>query len=92
MKVAYWMSVIILANCSLNFYVYCLSGRQFRTEIKRIAKRYLRNLHKKLLRYCYRRQTRRHSGAQNGKDQIYQAVPQQPDIPPLNIQLMERIK
>jgi len=92
MKVAYWMSVIILANCSLNFYVYCLSGRQFRTEIKRIAKRYLRNLHKKLLRHCYRRQTRRHSGAQNGKDQIYQAVPQQPDIPPLNIQLMERIK
>jgi len=80
MALAYWMSVIILANCSLNFYVYCLSGKQFRTEIKRIAKRYIRNLHKKILRRCYKKNDRRHSGTQNGKDQIYQAVPQQHDV------------
>jgi hypothetical protein len=80
MALAYWMSVIILANCSLNFYVYCLSGKQFRTEIKRIAKRYIRNLHKKILRRCYKNNDRRHSGIQNGKDQIYQAVPQQHNV------------
>ena len=38
---AHWVSVVILANCSLNFYVYCLSGRQFRSELRRIAKRYV---------------------------------------------------
>ncbi|CAF1388970.1 unnamed protein product [Didymodactylos carnosus] len=32
------VSVVILANCSLNFYVYCLSGKTFRTEIKRLFK------------------------------------------------------
>ncbi len=83
---AYWMSVIILANCSLNFYVYCLSGKQFRTEIKRIAKRYIRNLHKKILRQCCKSNGRRHSGTQNVKDQIYQPVPQQQDLPSPNIQ------
>ena len=97
MSVAYWMSVIILANCSLNFYVYCLSGKQFRTEIKRIAKRYIRNLHKKLLRRCYRSHNRRHSGIQNpnGKEQIYQVVPQQADFPAPNkrhYQIIERLK
>ncbi len=93
MILAYWMSVVILANCSLNFYIYCLSGRQFRTEIKRIAKRYWRNLNKTILRPCCRGQDRRHSGTQNVKDQIYQAVPQQ-DFPAANIrhhQIIERI-
>ncbi|CAF0891884.1 unnamed protein product [Didymodactylos carnosus] len=37
---SYWVSVIILANCSLNFYVYCLSGKTFRQEIRRLFKRY----------------------------------------------------
>ncbi|CAF1175629.1 unnamed protein product [Didymodactylos carnosus] len=37
---SHWVSVIILANCSLNFYVYCLSGKIFRQEIQRILKRY----------------------------------------------------
>ena len=43
---AHWVSVIILANCSLNFYVYCLSGSQFRREFKRIVKSYVRHLRK----------------------------------------------
>ncbi|CAF1066661.1 unnamed protein product [Didymodactylos carnosus] len=30
------VSVVILANCSLNFYVYCLSGKTFRSEILRL--------------------------------------------------------
>ena len=67
MMLAHWISVIILANCSLNFYVYCLSGKQFRTELKRIAKRYIRNLHKKILHRCCRHTKRRHSNLQNGK-------------------------
>ena len=33
---AYWISVLILANCSLNFYVYCLSGKSFRSEIRKL--------------------------------------------------------
>jgi hypothetical protein len=33
---SYWISVVILANCSLNFYVYCLSGKSFRNEIKKL--------------------------------------------------------
>ncbi|CAF1418595.1 unnamed protein product [Adineta ricciae] len=32
----YWTSVVILANCSLNFYVYCLSGKSFRNEIRKL--------------------------------------------------------
>ena len=76
MAVAAWMSVIILANCSLNFYVYCLSGRQFRTEIKRIAKRCLRNLHKKILRRCCRTHIRRHSSLVNDKEQNHPFIPQ----------------
>ncbi|CAF1145550.1 unnamed protein product [Rotaria sordida] len=74
MRLAYLMSVIILANCSLNFYVYCLSGKRFRTELKRIAKRHRRNLHKIILRRCSKHNNRRHSTVQNGKDYIYQAV------------------
>jgi len=37
---SYWTSVVILANCSLNFYVYCLSGRSFRNEIRKLFYRY----------------------------------------------------
>ena len=85
MKVTFWMSVIILGNCSLNFYVYCLSGRQFRMEIQRIGKRYMRCLQKKILRPCFPYHTRRrHSGIQIRKSQVYQAVPQQQDFPSPN--------
>jgi hypothetical protein len=37
---SHWTSVVILANCSLNFYVYCLSGRSFRNEIRKLFYRY----------------------------------------------------
>lgn len=87
-SLAYWMSVVILANCSLNFYVYCLSGKHFRTEIKRIAKRYVTNLNKKILRRCFKHHNRRHSGV---KDQIYQAVPQQ-EMPLSNLRPNQIIK
>ena len=33
---SYGISVVILANCSLNFYVYCLSGKSFRNEIYKL--------------------------------------------------------
>ena len=76
MILAYGISVIILANCSLNFYIYCLSGRQFRTELKRITRRYKRNIEKIILRRCYRHNNRHHLTTQNGKDLMYQAIPQ----------------
>jgi len=34
------ISVVILANCSLNFYVYCLSGKSFRNEIRKLFYHY----------------------------------------------------
>jgi hypothetical protein len=43
---SHWTSVVILANCSLNFYVYCLSGRSFRNEIRKLFYRYFQL-------YCY---------------------------------------
>ncbi|CAF1568814.1 unnamed protein product [Rotaria sp. Silwood1] len=89
---AFWMSVIILANCSLNFYVYCLSGRQFRIELKRIAKRYIRNLHKTIVRCCTKHKNRRHSTIQNGKDLIYQTVLQQQEIPIIHPSRHNRIR
>jgi hypothetical protein len=70
---AHWVSVIILANCSLNFYIYCLSGRQFRRELKRIAQRYMRHIHKAYIRHRYPHDRRR-SPTQNGKNTIYQPV------------------
>ncbi|CAF1136068.1 unnamed protein product [Adineta steineri] len=36
MLLSHWISVVILANCSLNFYVYCLSGKSFRNEIRKL--------------------------------------------------------
>ncbi len=70
---AHWVSVIILANCSLNFYIYCLSGRQFRKELKRIAERYIRHIYKAFIRnrYSY---DRRRSPTQNGKNNISQPI------------------
>jgi hypothetical protein len=70
---AHWVSFIILANCSLNFYVYCLSGRQFRRELKRIGKRYIRLISKKLFRHS-RIDHQRRSPIYNGKNNIYQPV------------------
>jgi hypothetical protein len=66
MILAYWISVVILANCSLNFYLYCLSGEQFRVELKRIGKRFFRCLHKK----CCGGRTHRHASLPMGKDAI----------------------
>ncbi|CAF1172085.1 unnamed protein product [Adineta steineri] len=94
-QLAYWTSIIILASCSLNFYVYCLSGKHFRRELKRIAKRYLRNLYKKILRHCYKDDNRRHSTAQNIKDQIYRDVLLRDDFADLQLrqyQMIERMK
>lgn len=31
----WWVALALLTNCSLNFYVYCLSGQAFRNEIRR---------------------------------------------------------
>ena len=31
----WWVSMAVLVNCSLNFYLYCLSGKAFRNEIHR---------------------------------------------------------
>jgi hypothetical protein len=58
LMLSHGISVIILANCSLNFYIYCLSGRQFRTELKRIAKRYIRNFQKKIPLLCCKHYTK----------------------------------
>jgi len=43
---SHWTSVVILINCSLNFYVYCLSGKSFRNEIQKLFYRYFQF-------YCY---------------------------------------
>jgi hypothetical protein len=37
---SHWISVVILANCSFNFYVYCLSGKSFRNEIRKLFYHY----------------------------------------------------
>ena len=69
----HWISVIILATCSLNFYVYCLSGRQFRRELMRIAKHHIRRLRKFFVRTCYT-PARQPSPSQNVTKNIYQTV------------------
>lgn len=38
---SHWSSVVILANYSLNFYVYCLSGKSFRNEIRKLFCHYV---------------------------------------------------
>lgn len=40
----WWVSSAILINCSLNFYVYCLSGKAFRQEIRRLVQRLLKKI------------------------------------------------
>jgi hypothetical protein len=86
---AYWISVIILANCSLNFYVYCLSGGQFRTELKRIARRYIRYLYKKIL--CHK--CRHHpSSLLHGKDLLSPSFPQQQEFQVVNSRQDRMIK
>ncbi len=35
----WWILLSVLINCSLNFYVYCLSGKAFRNEIRRFIQR-----------------------------------------------------
>ncbi|CAF0766478.1 unnamed protein product [Adineta ricciae] len=67
---SHWISVIILATSSLNFYVYCLSGRQFRRELVRIAKHYTRHVQKLCRRKCYS-SARRSSPTQNICQAIY---------------------
>ena len=34
-----WVALAVLINCSLNFYIYCLSGKAFRHEIRRLSQR-----------------------------------------------------
>lgn len=41
----WWVSTAILINCSLNFYIYCLSGIAFRKEIRRLVQRLLKKFH-----------------------------------------------
>ncbi|UJR32623.1 hypothetical protein I4U23_020083 [Adineta vaga] len=36
---SWWVILSVLINCSLNFYVYCLSGKAFRNEIGRLIQR-----------------------------------------------------
>ncbi len=35
----WWVLLAVLINCSLNFYLYCLSGQAFRNEIHRFIQR-----------------------------------------------------
>ena len=35
---AWWILLTLLINCTLNFYVYCLSGKAFRNEIRRFIR------------------------------------------------------
>ncbi|CAF0720550.1 unnamed protein product [Adineta ricciae] len=91
-ELSYATSIIILASCSLNFYVYCLSGAHFRTELKRIAKRYIRNLHKKILRHCYKHHHRRHSTTPNGKEQLYFELPLKQDPLPTHLRQYQTIE
>ncbi|CAF1295405.1 unnamed protein product [Adineta ricciae] len=36
----WWVSLAVVINCSLNFYLYCLSGKAFRSEIRRFVQRF----------------------------------------------------
>ena len=38
----WWVSTAVLINCSLNFYIYCLSGKAFRREIRRLVQQLFR--------------------------------------------------
>ena len=43
----WWISLAIFINCSLNFYVYCLSDRTFRKETRRFIKQLISYLQKR---------------------------------------------
>ncbi|UJR32389.1 hypothetical protein I4U23_019851 [Adineta vaga] len=36
----WWVSLAVVISCSLNFYLYCLSGKAFRSEIRRFVQRF----------------------------------------------------
>ncbi|CAF2111452.1 unnamed protein product [Rotaria magnacalcarata] len=75
LKLSHLVSVTILANWSLNFYIYCVSGRQFRLELKRIAKLYIRHIRKAFVRNRYSTD-HRPMPAQHGQHNIYQTAHQ----------------
>ena len=52
----WWVSLTVLLNCSLNFYVYCLSGKAFRNEIHLFARQML-DIFQNLQRRCCCRET-----------------------------------
>jgi hypothetical protein len=54
----WWILLAILINCSINFYVYCLSGKAFRNEIHRF-------LHRFKTRIFNRLQTRQQQSCQD---------------------------
>jgi hypothetical protein len=82
---AHWVSVIILANCSLNFYIYCLSGKQFRRELKRIAKHHIQHIRKAFIRNHHTDNRRRPPTIQNGKNNLYHPIQQRKDQKPLYV-------
>ncbi len=41
---AWWVLLSVLINSSLNFYIYCLSGKAFRNEIRRFIQRLLNRI------------------------------------------------
>jgi hypothetical protein len=45
---AWWVLLAVLMNSSLNFYIYCLSGKAFRNEIRRFIQRFKIQLFQKL--------------------------------------------
>jgi len=54
----WWVSLSILINCSLNFYLYCLSGSAFRNEIRRLVrliniKKYSQNINQQYYYYYH---------------------------------------
>jgi hypothetical protein len=55
---AWWILLAILMNCSINFYIYCLSGKAFRNEIHRF-------IHRFKTRIFNRSQTRQQQSCQN---------------------------
>ncbi|CAF1308468.1 unnamed protein product [Rotaria sordida] len=57
---AWWVLLAILFNCSLNFYVYCLSGKAFRNEIYLFIQRFKRRFfHRQHIHQHQRQQCRR---------------------------------
>ncbi len=47
----WWVSLTVLINCSLNFYIYCLSGEAFRNEIRRFMIQFFYFLRKQQQHY-----------------------------------------